>query len=299
MPLFSRLMIRFVSVVETMESERRVAIILGCTEKEELRSQQAGAASPRGIPKQFCRLVGESTLFEQTRQRVALTFPEDHTLTIVTQAHRRFYEPVLKDILPERLVVQPRNRGTAPALFYALLRLQRMAPNAGVVIFPSDHYVEDNAAFMRYVDLAFEGIRVRPDLLIVLGTTPDYPEVDYCWIESGDRIAEYLRLFQIRGFWEKPSHRMAMRLWRRGCLWNSSVFVGQLSVLLLLMRKLFPQLTQSFEKLRSTIGEANEGEAAEATFEAVSERDFSRELSAKCPGGLAVLPVAGVEWRDP
>lgn len=252
----------------------------------------------KGIPKQFCRLFEDSTLFEQTRRRVALAFSDEQILTIVTGAHRRFYEPSLKDIMPERVVVQPRNRGTAAALLYALLRVEKTAPDAAVVVFPSDHYVEDDAAFMRYVELAFAGIRARPDLLVVLGTTPDHPEVNYCWIEMGDRIAEYLRLFRIRAFWEKPSRRVAQRLWQTGCLWNSSVFVSQLSALRLLMRETFPQLTVSFDGWRSAIGEANESEVAEVINGALSEQNFSHEIAVKCPESLAVLPVAGVEWSD-
>lgn len=282
-----------------MESEGRVAIILAGGEKQAVRVRNAGIAGSQGIPKQFRRLFGESTLFEQTRRRLALNFSDERILTIVTRGHRRLYEPVVEGVLPGTLVVQPRNRGTAPEVLYALLRLQKTVPNAAVAIFPSDHYVEDDAAFMRYVDLAFEGIRVRPDLLVVLGTTPDYPEVNYCWIEMGDRIAEYLRLFQIRGFWERPPHKLAMRLWQMGCLWNSSIFVGQLSVLLLLMKKVFPQLTASFEALGLAIGGINENDAAEAIYGTVSEQDFSHEISVENLESLAVLPVAGVEWSDP
>jgi len=184
-------------------------------------------------------------------------------------------------------------------MLYALLRLERMATNAPVVIFPSEHYVEDDGAFMRYVDLAIEGIRARPDLLVVLGATPDHPEVNYCWIEMGTRIGEYLRLFRVRGLWEKPSSKLATHLWQRGCLWNSSVFVGQVSLLLFLMREMFPRLTVSFDSLRPAIGEANESEAAEAAFKTVAAQDFSHEIAVKCPKNLAVLPVAGVEWIEP
>lgn len=89
-----------------------------------------------------------------------------------------------------------------------------------------------------------------------------------------------------------------MRLWQLGCLWNSSVLVAQLPVLLLLMRKVFPQLSASFDNLRLMIGTGNESAAVEAIYGAISAQDFSHEVSARCPNNLAVLPVAGVEWSD-
>lgn len=146
--------------------------------------------------------------------------------------------------------------------------------------------------------LAFEGVRARPDLVVVLGATPDGPEIDYCWIEMGDQISEYVQLFQIRRLWEKPSHELALRLWQSGCLWNSAVVVARIPMLLLLMRKVSSQLTASFESLRPAIGTEREAEAAEAIYASIPEQDLLRELSDKCPGNFAVLPVAGVEWSD-
>ena len=274
-----------------------MAIILAGSERKGLKSL-AHRNADRDTAEQFRGLVPESTILDHTRQRVALAFPPERTMTVVTRAHKRFYEALLSDVSPARLVVQPRNRGTAPAMLYALFRSQRIAPSAAAAIFPSHHYIEDDVAFMRHVEIAFEGIRARPDLLVLLGTTPDGPEVDYCWIEMGDRISEYLRLFQIRRFWERPSHKLALRLWQLGCLWNSSVIVAQVPVLLLLMRKILPQLAASFDNVRSMIGTEREGEVVEAIYRTISDQDFSHEISARCPGNLAVLPVAGVEWID-
>jgi hypothetical protein len=36
---------------------------------------------------------------------------------VVTRAHERHYRDLLNEILPENLVIQPENRGTAPANF--------------------------------------------------------------------------------------------------------------------------------------------------------------------------------------
>ena len=279
-----------------MDTEERAAIILAGGDRRAPASL-ARADSDRETPKQFRRLSGNSTVFEQTRRRVALGFAPERTTIVVTRAHRRFYEDLLSDVSASRLVVQPRNRGTAPAILYGLARTQ-VGPSSAVAVFPSHHYVGDDAAFMRHVDLAFEGVRARPDLLVLLGAMPDGPEVNYCWIEMGDRIGDYLQLFRIRSFWENPSPRLAIRLWQSGCLWNSSVVVGRAPALSLLMSKVLPRLAASFDDLRPAIGTEREGEAVEAVYATLPERDFSHELSARRPENLAVLPVAGIEWGD-
>ncbi len=72
-------------------------------------------------PKQFCAVVGDETLLEQTRGRVARSVSADKTLFVLTRAHERYYEPALAGVPRERLVVQPKNAGTAPAILYGLL----------------------------------------------------------------------------------------------------------------------------------------------------------------------------------
>src|SRR5207247_547250 len=66
-------------------------------------------------PKQFCRLIGDDTLLEQTRRRARLLIAPEGLLTVVTRHHERFCRPALADAPPRSIVVQPENRGTAPA----------------------------------------------------------------------------------------------------------------------------------------------------------------------------------------
>src|SRR5688500_4707336 len=102
-------------------------------------------------PKQFVPVINRSTLLDQTRRRVALSIPHNRTLIVVTQKHRRFYEPLANQISPRLLLEQPVNKGTAPAILYALLHVAKKSPNAIVALFPSDHFFADDDAFMSHV----------------------------------------------------------------------------------------------------------------------------------------------------
>jgi mannose-1-phosphate guanylyltransferase len=280
-----------------MGSEERASIILAGGEMRGLRSL-ARRIVGHDLPGQFSPVFGHTTMLERTERRVALAIPPERTLTVVTRAHERFYAPLLANVPPSRLVIQPRYRGTAPAVFYALQRSLQIAPDATVLICPSDQYVTDDAAFMRHVDLAFDAVKARPDLLVLLGVTPDGPSSDYDWIELGDRIAEYLLLFRISGFWEKPRPKLALSLWQQGCLWNSRVFVARLSALATLMAREFPELSRLFDGLASGLGSEGEREALQTIYTRIPRLDFSHEVLTRCPQDLATLPVCGVEWKE-
>jgi mannose-1-phosphate guanylyltransferase len=251
-------------------------------------------------PKQFCALVGPETLLEQTRRRVALAVPPECTTVVVTQAHQRFYAPLLAGVPAARLVAQAKNIGTAPAILYGLLHAAAMQPAAPVAVFPSDHHVSDDQAFMAHVDSAFEAVTTRPDLLVLLGIAPDAAETEYGWIEPGDPlpVGPPGSLARVRRFWEKPSLAVAQALLAKECLWNSFVMVGSVQRLLTMVCRAIPNLCEAFGPLREVFGTPAEKRVADAIYARTPSRDFSREVLATRPPSLAVLPVHGVEWTD-
>jgi mannose-1-phosphate guanylyltransferase len=251
-------------------------------------------------PKQFCRLIGDATLLDQTRRRARLLIGPERVLTVVTRHHERFYLPALAGADPRSVVAQPSNRGTAPAILYALLRLAQVAPGRPVVMLPSDHYVSDDEAFMARVEGALETVEAKPDAVVLLGIAPDRPEVEYGWIEPAELIlGEWpWPVYRVRRFWEKPSLSVAQRLEQAGCFWNSFVLVAQPSTLEAMIRHATPELYDAFAPVRARLGTPWEDDAARAVYGRLPAFDLSRHVLQSSAGSLAVLPVSGVSWND-
>src|SRR5262249_20105952 len=154
---------------------------------------------------------GDDTLLEQTRRRARLLIDPERLLTVVTRHHEPFYRSALGAAPPRSIVAQPENRGTAPAILYALSRLAAAAPTNPVVMLPSDRHVPDDAAFMSRVECALNAAEMRPDVVVLLGIAPDRPEVEYGWIEPAELILGRWTwpIYRVRRFWEKPSRPVA------------------------------------------------------------------------------------------
>jgi mannose-1-phosphate guanylyltransferase len=277
----------------------RWAIILAGGEGMRLRPLTRRIAGDER-PKQFCPLVDGETLLEQTRARVALTVRPDRTCLVLTRPHQRFYAPLLAGGSLGPLVVQPCGRGTAPAILYGLLRVAEAGPLDAVALFPSDHYVSDDARFMAHVEAAFAAVEARPDLVVLLGMEADGPEAQYGWIEAGDRLLDRpaYPVYRVRRFWEKPAQTIAETLFLRRCLWNSFVLVARVPALLALIRAAVPGLYGAFMAAwlrRSTLGE---GEAMRSLYAGLPSTNFSEDVLGTKPANLAVLPVRGVVWSD-
>jgi mannose-1-phosphate guanylyltransferase len=247
-------------------------------------------------PKQFCALLGETTLLQQTLVRAALVVDRRQTLMALNRTHERFYAPLLAGTPRINLIVQPANRGTAPAILYALTRIAATAPLARVVVLPSDHYVSDDAAFMRHVDTAFDAVTLRPDLVALLGIRPDSAETEYGWIEPADHLVGNVR--RIRRFWEKPDLGIARALLSRGALWNSFVVVAGVPALLALIRRALPALADAFGTLEAIATGAPGLDAIERLYRKLPTTGFSETMLGSGAPNLAVLPVSEVQWSD-
>lgn len=230
-------------------------------------------------PKQFCPVFGNRTLLEETQRRVALELWRERTLYVVNRAHEEFYAPILALEPAQNILAQPSNRGTAPAILYGLLRIAAADPEAMVAFFPSDHYISNNDGFMTHIRIALDTARGRLELVILLGLDPETPEIEYGWIEPGDRIAGHSRVFGVRRFWEKPNPILAQVLQLRGCLWNSFVMVASVQALIEIIESAIPEVYRSFASLSSLFGSRGEIRAIRKLYERIEEINFSHQVS--------------------
>ena len=249
-------------------------------------------------PKQFCSVLGATTLLEETQRRAALELARERTVYVVNREHEPYYGPILAHESSASLVIQPRNAGTTPAILYSLLRIARADPDAVVALFPSDHYISDNRKFMAHIRTALDTAQQKRDLIILLGLEPENPEVEYGWIEPNGSLKITPRVLGVRRFWEKPNPTLAQVLQLRGCLWNSFVMVASAQALVETIESATPELYRAFVCMSSLFGTRAEPRAIDNLYERLEEINFSHRVLALRPERLAVLKVAGVRWND-
>jgi len=248
-------------------------------------------------PKQFCPLLGNRTLLEDARHRAERSVSTEQILYAVTRAHENYYLPSLAD-RPSQRIVQPSNKGTAPAILSALLRIAQTDPNAIVVILPCDHYYSPESAFTAALESAFEIAGQRSRSVVLLGVEPKSPEVEYGWIEVGEATGGHSELFHVEGFREKPTPPLADALFRAGSLWNTFVMVGRVHAFLEMAWATLPRLLQELESWEVTTLPCGETRIPDAVYNRVSPTDFSRQILSQAADRLLALRVSNVEWSD-
>jgi mannose-1-phosphate guanylyltransferase len=199
----------------------------------------------------------------------------------------------LADVAPSHVLVQPSNKGTTAAIISSLLRIISLAGDPIVGFFPTDHHYSKEMLFAASVRLALKVVTNHPGTVILLGASPEHPEVEYGWIEPGPGLECPFTdsLLSVNRFWEKPSTHVAQSLHARGCLWNTFVMIGRASAFLGLLKTAVPGVLQAFD------AEPGLGRRDEA-YAALTPGDFSQQVLSVSTERLSVLRLGDVGWSD-
>jgi len=180
------------------------------------------------LPKQYVNFVGRRSMLEHTLDRAEKLIPAERLYVVIAREHLEFSE-VSRQIgsrPPETVVIQPKNKDTAPGLLLPLIYLHRRYPDAAVAIFPSDHFIVEEDVFIRHVDLAFRVVEQDGSRMVLLGVEPTAPEPEYGYIVPGEKIKEpgLAPARKVEMFVEKPAVEAAKKIVRIGALCRVNSF---------------------------------------------------------------------------
>lgn len=255
--------------------------------------------SRKSYPKQFAKLMGEHSLFQASAKRLAgagFAAP-----VILTGADYRFVvteQLAAMEIAPAGILIEPDGRNTAPAILAAALELAARAPEALMLVAPSDHVIPDAAGFRAAVQAAtsaaFEG------QLVTFGIRPDRAETGYGWLEmsqapSADFASEPQPL---KGFVEKPDSATAEALLQGGQhLWNAGIFLFSVQAIIAAFEAHDPEM---LALVRASVDRAEQDlgftRLAPEPWSQVEDISIDYAVMEKAEN-LSVVPYGGA-WSD-
>jgi mannose-1-phosphate guanylyltransferase/mannose-6-phosphate isomerase len=179
-------------------------------------------ASREGRPKQFLRLFGRYSTFQETVHRVC-----DQTLfgapIVITNGQYRFLvaEQLAEIGVAADILLEPVRRDSAPAIAAGATFAERRGDNPVMLALAADHVVADVDSFRASCRDARDA--ARRNYIVTFGVKPDRPAVEYGYIGPGAALSE--GVFKADRFFEKPDEETAARYIKEGYLWNSGNFM--------------------------------------------------------------------------
>jgi mannose-1-phosphate guanylyltransferase/mannose-6-phosphate isomerase len=180
------------------------------------------------FPKQFIRFFKNqpNSFLAATLQRLGHEQGFASPLVICNNDHRFLVrdEADRLKIKPQAIVLEPVARNTAPAIAAAAVLVERADPDGVLVVMPSDHVIENEAAFATAVLQA--GEIAATGKLVLFGIPPASPHTGYGYIHRGAPLDDFEDAYTVAAFAEKPDSATAERYLATGLfLWNSGIFV--------------------------------------------------------------------------
>ena len=192
-------------------------------------------------PKQFLNLTGAQSMFQLTLERCSQKEFFTDPIIVGSERHADIAEEQMAEIgvSPQKLILEPCARNTAPAI--ALAALACTNPQATMLVMPSDHVIENVPAFLTAVQQSLSLAIAR--WLVTFGIAPTGPETGYGYIEQGDEIAGSACSFAAKKFVEKPNADNATKMLAKGGFhWNAGIFLFRADSYLQALEKHSPEM---------------------------------------------------------
>jgi len=191
--------------------------------------------SRNAAPKQLLRLFDEQTLLEKTILRLEGLVPLENILILTNPLQEAAVRAAASMLPAENILAEPEKRDTGPAVALGIGWVARRDPGAVMAILPSDHLIQDTAAFRATLDAAME-IAARQGELVTIGIRPTWACPGYGYVELGETCPEAasgsgLVPRRVACFKEKPRPEVAAEYVAAGSyLWNGGMFIWHLPV---------------------------------------------------------------------
>lgn len=245
-------------------------------------------------PKQFLALTDTHTMFQLTVLRVMDRERFAVPIIVANAAHAGIVSTQLADIgvTDATILLEPCARNTAPAIALAALAVH--APEAVMLVMPSDHVIADDAAFHEATEALLP--QVQHGWLATYGINPTGPETGYGYIQMGSIIGAGVHA--VERFVEKPDATRASAMIEAGDhVWNGGIFLFRADRYLDAVEAHAPEMGTAVRDAMSKAQQTGHQIHPDASSFAASPADSIDYAIMEKAAKVAVAPVS-MGWSD-
>jgi mannose-1-phosphate guanylyltransferase len=200
-------------------------------------------------PKQLLPLVTEKPLLHDTVSRLRPIVDPDHTIVLTNASLTKAIGKLLRELPQKNIIAEPQPAGTAAALTWAALTIQRRdGRNAVMICVHADWAIADDDRF-REALLEAERVALKTESLVTVGIVPTRPDPGFGYIQPTDPVTG--KPSAVKRFVEKPDRARAEEMRNDGYLWNSGIFVWRVGDFLDEVDEHTPELAAALRHGRS------------------------------------------------
>lgn len=142
-------------------------------------------------PKQFESILGDTSMFRETVDRVLKTFAAEDIYIATSQLFAKQIKQQAKEIPSENFIFEPAMRDNLGALGLATAIIEKRHPGSVMVLlWGADHLVKKVDVFLDSLNKA-ASLASKSDKMILIDAVATYPSVHNGWIEIGNQVTTH------------------------------------------------------------------------------------------------------------
>ncbi|MEZ5025638.1 MAG: mannose-1-phosphate guanylyltransferase [Chitinophagales bacterium] len=223
-------------------------------------------ASRTEKPKQFLDILGTGkTLIQTTFDRFLKICPKENIFILTHSDYIGLVKEQIPSIEDVQILTEPARKNTAPCIAYAAFKINKINPDANIIVAPSDHIILQEDAFINIANTALEFV-AKNDALCTLGIRPTRPDTGYGYIQYFEKETSS-GIHKVKTFTEKPIKEVAQQFIESGdFLWNAGIFIWNVKSILASLEKNLLEVYDAFSEAEKDILTNKETEAIEKVF---------------------------------
>ncbi|MEK7512327.1 MAG: sugar phosphate nucleotidyltransferase [Patescibacteria group bacterium] len=256
--------------------------------------------SRQNQPKQFSKIIGEQTMYEETLERFADSFSIENIYVCLNNNLLEQAKKLSPRILDANYIIEPERRDTGPAMAFVSAFLVNEFPDEPIAFIPSDHFIGDRKKFLNAINLADKLIRENGQMLDI-AITPTFPSTVLGYTQIGKKSAHSengIEVFEFLGHTEKPEFEIAKKYLENGSyLWHASYYMWTPAKILNAYKEYCPQDANNIEKMIEGFRK-NEMQLSHAAFKELAKTSFDYAITEKMDPKQVLIIKGDFGWSD-
>lgn len=245
-------------------------------------------------PKQFQSILGNTSMFRETVERVLKGFPAQDVYVATSASFSEQIISQAPEIPKENFIFEPAMRDNLGALGLATSIIQKRHPGSVMVLlWGADHLVKKVDVFLNVLKKAAD-LAGNSDKMILIDAKPDYPTVHNGWIEIGDKVQNFkgADVFEFIRQVEKPDLEKAREFYASDkYLIHTGYLATKVDILLTHYREYAPETYAIIKKITQTLDTPQ--------YQKVLEEEYPKFEKLSVDYGLYEKLPSSTQWEMP
>lgn len=205
-------------------------------------------------PKQLLDLFDDTTLLNQTIDRLEGLIPKENIIILTNELQEDAVRAIASDLPSENIFAEPAKRDTAPAVALGAGIIAARDPEATMIILPADQLIKDVDSFKSIMRDAVTAAS-NTEALVTVGIKPTWACPSFGYVERGKKaVISGVTLnhtpHEVVRFREKPNSALAEQFLRSGNFtWNAGMFIWSIPTLLGELSRHTPELADFIHEI--------------------------------------------------